>query len=314
MRRKFHGVTTLVVVAISCCLATGSACAATTSGPQSRFAALRHAPAPKVPASVREFLRGPISQELGVDASETRRVAAPDGGSWDITPGAKGICLFVESEQTGTCAPMADALAGRLNIQFVEPSKAPVAIDLAAPRVPADTPRFQAGLLPDDSVSTTANARLEGAIAARPNRDGLYRLSGTGVIGQVTLHRLGRRSLAITAPQRRSPSLFAPPKAHAASGPYWDGIPPYHSNGWAFYGAEWGRWAGINWVTIFSSDTNNICGNAQNLDGSWAGLYFCTTSPWGNQHVYNGAILRRGYAGPGTPSASVLGAATQYYQ
>lgn len=68
------------------------------------FAALRHAPSTSVPAEVKRFASSRAAAGFGIDVSETRRVAAPDGGSWDVLSGAAGICMFDETEQTGTCA------------------------------------------------------------------------------------------------------------------------------------------------------------------------------------------------------------------
>jgi hypothetical protein len=308
MRKSIISAAAAAFVAMASCATAGPATAALPQAP-SQFAALRHAPTSQVPSAAKQFLEGRPYRGLGLDVSQTRRIPAPDGGSWDVTPGDNVICLFVESEQAGICTSTADALAGRLNIQFVQPS------NLASDSVPTDTPRFQAGLLPDDAVSTTATASLGGAtLSARPDANGLYRLASTGPVGIVTMHRAAKRSLKLTA------AWSAPkpkPTAHAA-GDYFDGIPPGHRGPYAYYTGLYGWQATITSISIMSYDGNTMCGNARNPqppngDGQWAGAFFCSAAQyWAVSHPYGG-YHRSGWAGPGAPSASVLGGATEYY-
>jgi hypothetical protein len=298
------GIISAVVVAVAAVASwamAGPATAAVPQGQQLQFAALRHAPTSEVPEAVKHFAAGKHYQGLGLDVAQTRRIAAPDGGSWDVTPGNGYICLFVESQETGACATTADALAGRLTFHFVTPSTEVGKRD----SVPSDTPRFQVGLVPDGVVATTATARLGGsAVAARPNPDGLYRLSSNGVVGAVTMHRAGGRSRLITTGAKK------PAVAHAS---YMDGIPPGYWSGYAYFTGQYGNLATITDVSVDSLEGNTICGDARNPDQSWAGLFFCTatTYVW-LDHAYNGSH-RYGYAGPGYPSASVYGAAREYY-
>lgn len=308
MRKTITSAAVVAVTALASGAVAGPATATVPQTQQSEFAALRHAPTPEVPAGVKQFLGARVHQGLGLEASQTRRLTAPDGGSWDVTPGNGVICLFVESEQAGTCTSTVDALAGRLNIQFVEPST-----DLKSDYVPTNTARFLAGVLPDGAVSTTATERLgAAAVAAKPNADGLYKLSSAGLIGTVTLHRAAKRSLKIT------PAFNAPKKKATANASwvYFDGIPSGYRYGYAFYGGLYGSRATITNIDIHSEDGNTICGNARNSppgDNSWAGAFFCTNQNYsGATHAY-GASPRSGYAGPGAPSASVLGGATEWY-
>jgi hypothetical protein len=308
MRGCKRSVGALAVVALTGLVASGSAGASVSPG-QNKFAALRHAPTSAPPAAVAKFLKSQGERGVDVDVAQTRRVAAPGGGTWDVTPGDGVICLFVESEQTGGCVSTANALAGRLNFQFVEPSN-----DFGkAGSVPADTARSQVGLLPDDVVSTTASPKLGGAASARPNVNGLYRLSGTGDLGTVTVHRFNKRPTAITKALKwkAAPST---PTAKAASCPCIDYIPAGYNN-WAFYsGGNYGPYGRIWWVYVKSWDTNTICGGARNPDQTWAGTFFCTAdTQYGIYHYYDNTYYRSGWAGPGYPSASVWGQASEEY-
>jgi hypothetical protein len=283
------------------------ATAAVPQAQQSHFAALRHAPASEVPKDVKGFLQYDSAKKMGVDPEQTRRVPAPGGGSAYVTPGEIGICLYVESEQTGTCAPTADALAGRLSMEFVEPD--------SGDDVPIDTPRRKVGLLPDGAVKATGSARMSGPTVARPSADGLYRLSGTGIfVGNVTMHRAGKRPLLITAANKWPSTAKARKSNWCQPNGYcgMDYIPPGR-NGWAYYGGLYGWTATITRVLIYSLDSNTICGNAKGANGgAWAGAFFCTNSQFGDYRNYD-AAHRAGWAGPGGASASVYGVAAEQY-
>jgi hypothetical protein len=295
----------VAVAAVASGAVAGPATAAAPQSHQSQFAALRHAPTAAVPAAVTRFVSWRSNQGLGLDASQTRRIAAPDGGSWDVTPGDGYICLFVESQETGACTTTANALAGRLSFEFVKPSP-----DLDS--VPTATPRSQVGLLPDGMISTTATSRLGGGVvSAKANPDGLYRLSSIGATGAVTMHAASGRSRLI-----RDANAWHAPKtravAHAATS-YWDGIPAGHGNGWAFYHEQYGSYATITGVDIDSFDGNTICGNTRDLSGGWGSEFFCSSQPWVHvAHGYNGAH-RSGWAGPGGLSASVYAGVYEVY-
>lgn len=306
MRSKIISAAVAALAAVASGAVAGPATAAPPDSQQSKFAALRHAPTPNVPAGVKRFLARRTDE--GVDVSQTRRVAAPDGGSWDVTPGDGHICLYVEREETGACATTADALAGRLTFLFVEPSTDP-----KVDSVPTDTPRFQVGLLPDGTASTSAKSRLSGDIVtAKSNSDGLYRLSSIGGLGAVTMHRATGRSLRITAAAKRMPAVK--PGARAAySGYITIPSPPWVGMPYAFYSGLYGAFATITNIRIGSWDTNTICGNARNPNQTWGDNFFCTAAQYIQvDHAFNGTA-RSGWAGPGGYSASVLGVAWEWF-
>lgn len=308
----------VVVIALAVGVSAESALAGVPQAQKDHFAALRHAPSSSVPAEVKRFATSEVPAGLGINPSETRRVAAPDGGRWDVLSGSEGICLFDESEQTGTCATTADAIAGRLSMLFVAPSQERVTPG-ASYTVPENTPRHVVGILPDDALSVTASSAVGNSLAARSNKDGLYRLSSSaGPVGTMTMRRAGNRAMKITpARQRGSASVKArasacTPGINCAHAP----IPVSGRNYWenyAFYSGQWGTWSGVREVDIYSKDTNTICGNAYNPDNTWAGNFFCiNTTAYGIGHPYAGS-LRIPWAGPGAPSASVLGVAYWLY-
>jgi hypothetical protein len=315
MKKHVRRALGLLALALMSLVSSGSALAAPpmvlgntelTSAARS-FDVLSRPAAQELPVAVTRFLASQSKAGAQVEESETRRVAAPGGGMWDVTPGRGVMCLFVEREQTGACTSTADALAGRLSILFVTPR----ANSGRGSGVPTDTDRFQAGLLPADVVSVAASSRLGRTVKTRVTQDGLYRLAAVRTFGRVQMHRVGGSTSPITKAPRWKSAIG--PIARVAC-PCWNSIPAYHSGPWAFYaGGNYGPHATVTGVSIISDDGNTICGNVINPNNTWAGNFFCTVDhSWGAQHAYNGS-MRSGWAGPGAPSASVLGEATEWF-
>lgn len=319
MRRSSAVAVALIAMAINSIAAEGSRAAVVSPGAslESRFAVLRHAPVSQVPAAVSRFARVVGQQGTVVDAAQARRVKGPGGGWVDVVPGPDGICLYDEDQHVGTCAANADVLAGRLSVQLVQPSSA------APGDIPTDTPRIQIGLLPDGALSATATSRTGDATAATPTRDGLYQLTSSGPIRAVAMRVAGRPPVRLTGMKhsflrrQKTPPVARASEVCGYTNCYWDGIPAAHYwTGWTFYVGQnqHGNWATVRDVTlgVYNFAPEILCGNAENLNGSMAGYWFCTAPGGHAYHDYSG-VVRRGLAGAGYPSTVVNGYAGEFY-
>ncbi|HEV7754124.1 MAG TPA: hypothetical protein VGO71_21410 [Baekduia sp.] len=254
----------------------------------SAFRALRAAatPASQVPDVVHQFADSKLATEYGADLAQTRRVTAPDGTYWDILPGAGGMCLFVETEQAGTCGSTADATAGKLNISFLPPP-------VAGSTRQTSTRETKAGLAPDAVTSTTAVLSSGKITGGDLTADGLYRIPSSTGVEKVLLVRRHKAPLVFDKQGWNKAGDSQPADhltAHAATDvrldiPVGGGYHTYDSAGTFAYG-----WWPVHYVDAHSLDYRNICVNAQNQDGTWAGNAACAIN---TSHVY-AHIVRRG--------------------
>jgi hypothetical protein len=298
MRRTLQAAATLVVgvAASSAMLVPAAHAAPSTAKGQlkavlpaqaSAFRALRAAatPASELPAIVQRFAEGKMSTEFGVDVSQARRVTAPDGTRWDILPGTKGICLFVESEDGGVCTSTADAKAGKLSLSILPPPAAGSAEQTSDRET-------KAGLVPDSVTATTAVLGSGKVTAAGLSDSGLYRLASASGVDKLTLARPNKTPLTFDKQSWNKLGANGALKRVTAKSASlgWLDIPTGGGNyTYDSAGLFAAHWLTVHEVDAHSVDGRSICVNAQNQDGTWAGNALCGLTP---AHSYNGSVRR----------------------
>jgi hypothetical protein len=279
-----------------------AAAAAKTAAPSAAVAhtaqvaslpALKGAPATSLPKAVTDWAKGSFARKSGVDVSQARRLAAPGGGFWVVVPGDGEVCLFIESEGAASCSKAADAAAGRLYVALLPP---PISDGKGGVIQPADGRATYLGVAP--AHVSTATAKLSSSTAdADVNANGLYRLLADNTATSVDLHRDGASSLTVYEPTAPAMATAAKRKERGLSAiaATLDGsYIPYGTTccRWFDSAGTFGVWRYINEVYAYWGDGVNICVNAQNHDGSWAGTAVC--SNYKADHVYNSIYNRRG--------------------
>jgi|SRR5215218_9294224 len=149
---------------------------------------------------------------------------------------------------------------------------------------------------------TLAPSLMSSAGPSKAVKAGFYEVAGKSA--QLS-SLLSRRARAL---QKHRVNAPAAPKAKAA-GSTIKCIPDQPRTDCAFtwyYGTRGGA-VPLTAVTVYSYDTNNICGNAAAYPGaSWAGSFVCTTSHAFSSHPYNGS-WRTPWAGPAAAAAGTTG-------
>jgi hypothetical protein len=271
------------------CLAPGNAFATSTSVPR----AMQVAPTTSLPKSVTSYTNGEFGRKEGLDATQTRRVAAPGGGFWDIIPGKDDVCLFIESEGASGCAPAADAAAGKLVVALLPP---PVADGKGGWMQPSTARATYLGVAAAGATRVTAARETGTPDSADVTGNGLYRLMTDNSATTVTVSRDGaapvkvydsRPSTTARAAKSKKPLIAMAATLNGSYIPYGTFCCRWFDSAGTF-----GLWRYINEVYAYWGDGVNICVNAQNHDGTWAGTAVC--SNYKADHVYNSIYNRRG--------------------
>jgi hypothetical protein len=293
------------IAAVAAVGSAGTAPSAVASAPtaeqQHVFPVLRGTPETVVGSAVSQFIRSADGRRAGVDAANVHRLVAPDGGTWSVLSGEDRVCLVLENhENVATCASDADAAAGRLGVLLIDPRPGGSA---------TDGPATQVGLAPIGVVSGTARLDGAGETGVRVDGNGAYVVRSGSPAQRLVLHRRHHKSLLYGAKWNGGRSRPAPIARAATS---WDYIG--NANGQTF--TDGGLYTAVHPIVaeyVASADSNWLCGNTVNGDGSWAGTTFCTTSfSPATSHPYNGSS-RRGWAGNGTAGVPTLGIAYVAY-
>ena len=156
--------------------------------------ALRAPAALTVPSAARNLAQLPlVAREFAPNPALGRAVAdVPGGGSqpWDVIPGNDSICLTSGENNGGTCASLADAAAGKLYIQLIEPPDAKHAL----PEPGQPTPSTIIGVAPAGARSVSASTESGSTVDGKIVSDGLYSITGTDI---TTVNLGGDTSLAV---------------------------------------------------------------------------------------------------------------------
>jgi hypothetical protein len=266
---------------------------------RSSLKALRSPAATSLPAKVSTFAASRIATDQGAIASETRRLAAPGGGFWDLVPGEQGACLYLEESGVGACAPTAGVRAGMLQVIAVPP---PVTDGAGGWHIPDDRDETRYGVAPDSVVAVSPTS-LGPVSGGQVSPAGLYRVSSRAAITDLALRRAGGRRLASSVTWNVQPKS-AHPRAHAAAYGYIPtGSPP---NTYTLAG-YFGPYVNLTQISIYAY-TGQLCENARDAGGLWAGTGYCTF--YQVAHPYNGSY-RQGWVSAGTGTS--LGVATYNY-
>jgi hypothetical protein len=285
-----------------------AAAAAPSDQVHAAFRVLREPTTPNVPTGVRWFISSSAGRAAGLDASNVHRVAAPGGGFWDVLPGEGQLCLYIESDQVGSCVSDQQALAGYLQVISKPFADQP---PLAAPVTVADGPEEHRGIAPDGVTSVAPVATVAAGDAAEPTADGLFSVASRVTVKTLVLHRARAVSLKVFR-RWHGPRLTIARRVVARAAAF-DYIPSANhviSNIWIYQpGWSVGNWHNITAVGIaVYNGQGELCENAQNSDGSLAGVGQCTYGSL--SHAYNGSY-RRGLAQGAV--ADTWGTATETY-
>jgi hypothetical protein len=227
-----------------------------------------------------------------------------------VLSGESGLCVVFETkENISACADDAQAKAGALQVLLISPKQPAPG---GATTSPIDGPATQVGLVPDDVTSATAKLQSGDVSGVVPNQSGLYAVKSGYPLTSLTLHRVGKPSVVVRMGSRQSKQPA--PIAHAAFNYF---VYLCTSPGWTgCYINAGGLWIPnflpIGAIGVYSYDSWPMCGNALNPDGTWAGTTFCNTSLSPVSHPYNQSS-RRGWGGPGTGVAQMMGGETVSY-
>lgn len=309
-RRRMLGVTATMALTLVAGSGVASASAPTPAQKQ-RFSMLAGKPTKVVPAVVGQFIQSGFGQQLGVDAAHVYRAPAPGGGSLSVLSGDGGrVCVVFENEEGVTaCGSLQQAKAGALSGSLVAPDPQRGGLTSAGPDI-------HLGFVPTTLAPALAHS-VAGQGLTASIKSGFYKVSGkssrlSSLLGRFSRHALSlqKRRVGVLAPTAKAAQAVVGTDCipGAAAG---EGLPGHVNCDRTFYYGVFAYQHHIRQVTVSSWDGNNICGNAADAYGTWAGVDICSTGAWFSKG-YNGTA-RSPWAGPGYPSASGIGTAQSWW-